>query len=125
MKNKKEFQKRNIHIFFQNILIFIKTYDISTVLFIVSVISFIFLIVTFLIVRRIYNGNIPEIINGLLWLCFSFLLGFGGVIQIIRKEAPGIMGHSIKGLLPILLGVVWVVFCWGLGIFLLLENLFQ
>lgn len=109
MKQKGMKKKHNIYSRFKEI-------DITLLLFILIIVPFVLLIIWMVIARQIFDGNIPERIQALTLAVLGFLLGLGGVAQVIRREAPGFLGISAKGLLPVLSGIIWIVVCWGLGI---------
>ena len=60
-------------------------------------------------------GYIPREMNNFVAISSLLLLGAGGVVFIIRKEFPVMPFVKIKGIIAVLIGVIWVVFLWGLA----------
>ncbi|MFN8414376.1 MAG: hypothetical protein U0Z26_18490 [Anaerolineales bacterium] len=55
-------------------------------------------------------------------VCF-LLTGLFGLCEVIKKEAPEIMGTTIKGFLAIISGVLYMALFWGLGITVLILEI--
>ena len=48
----------------------------------------------------------------------AFVLSFVGIIVLIRKEAASVQG-TIRGPMAIVLGVLWIIFYWGVSAYFL------
>jgi hypothetical protein len=64
--------------------------------------------------QMIFDGDPPETYTAIVLVCCAFISSLGGVIQIARKESPGLMGKPFRGFVPILTGSLWVGICWFL-----------
>jgi hypothetical protein len=71
---------------------FIKISNIYVLVDSAVVIPVILIIVWAFIGEKIYNGTIPERLTYMLIASCSLLSSLGGLVQIIRKESPGILG---------------------------------
>jgi hypothetical protein len=109
---------RNI---FGNISIKVNTTNIKTLVIWPIVIGLIFFIGALLISERIYGKNVPDTYVATISIISAFIFSLSGWFQIYRREGPGIFGTIVKGMWPVLVGVVWVAFTWILGLFLLYQ----
>lgn len=98
---------------------FLKTADIQLLIFGLLTLSMIVIIGGALIASKIFEGNIPDKITSLILAFGFFISSFAGLIQIIRKESPIFLGKSIHGVIPIIIGSIWIVFSWGLVILII------
>lgn len=77
------------------------------------IIYFPFLLSGAIILTRKNSSDLP--------FCF-FLVGFTGIIMIIRKEQPGPFGYY-RGRWVIILGVALTIMFWGSALYLLIFGL--
>jgi hypothetical protein len=62
----------------------------------------------------------PDKVTNLNFAIFAFVFGFLGVVQIVRKEAPGLTpNRPIKGPFAVFSGLLIAGFSWGLCLWLL------
>lgn len=102
-----------------NLINFIKITKIST-LDTFSWASPIVIIITWaFIAEKVFKSQIPQVFHILVIVLCAFIFGVGGLFQVIKKEAPWIMGKTIKGKLAIVSGVFVMTLFWGLGILVL------
>jgi hypothetical protein len=71
------------------------------------------------ITDKIFKNHIPQIFHILVLVICFFIVGTGGLFQVIKKEAPWIMGKTIKGNLAVVSGVLGMILFWGLGVLVL------
>lgn len=81
-----------------------------------------------LIADNVFHGNAPQAINyGIIFVC-AFLSGTTGLFQVMKKEAPGVMGKPIKGIWAVISGVLIMILIWGLEIltiYFYIKEFFQ
>jgi len=85
------------------------------------VIGLIFLVGSLLIGEKIYSKVVPDTYISVIGMVSAFMFSLSGFFQIFRREGPGVLGTVVKGIWPVLIGVIWVVFTWTLGLFLLYQ----
>jgi hypothetical protein len=95
---------------------FIKNSNIFVLVYSAVVIPVILIIVWAFIGEKIYNGAIPDGFTYWVLASCSFFSSLGGLVQIIRKESPGILGIPFRGILPVLMGILWVIITWSIGL---------
>jgi len=86
------------------------------------------LIVWGLMVNNFLQNVELSIYNYLILALIIFLPGFGGLFQVLRKEAPGVAGIPLKGFPAVLFGIVYMALFWGggiIGICLILVEYFN
>ncbi len=66
------------------------------------------------IAKEIY-GYIPNDTVNIIAVCSFLLMGSGGVVFIVRKEFPMMPLPPIRGALAMIIGLIWVIFFWGLA----------
>lgn len=58
-------------------------------------------------------------------IIMNLLLAFNGYVQIYRRESPGFgFGHTIKGTIAVINGVILCLFFLGLNFFIIILRLF-
>jgi hypothetical protein len=73
---------------------------------------------------KIIYGFLPTLPNFIIVSIVLFMMGFSGIVIIIKKEVPGTFS-SILGIPAILIGLAMTAFFWGLaflGIFKILTR---
>lgn len=65
--------------------------------------------------EKLYPGGLPRLPNFTIGSCILFLWGLSGIVLIVRKEAPPMTLISIRGTAAVILGIIWIVFWWGLA----------
>jgi hypothetical protein len=55
----------------------------------------------------------------------EFIMSFGAIVQIIRREMPWMMNRTIHGVWPVFTGIVGVVFLWGTGLYLIISAILK
>ena len=85
------------------------------------VIGLIFLTGALFISEGIYGENVPDTYVSVTGVITSVILSLSGFFQIYRREGPGILGTTVKGVWPVLVGVLWMAFTCILGLFLLYQ----
>ncbi len=74
---------------------------------------------------KVFNNQVPQFLHILVIISCAFILGTGGLFQVIKKEAPWIMGKTIKGNLAIVSGAFVMILFWGMGIIVLYLYLYE
>src|SRR5690349_13240318 len=80
------------------------------------VIGLFFLIGSLLVSEKIYGKSVPDTYVAITGIISAFIFSLSGLFQIYRREGPGIFGKIVKGILPVLVGILWVVFTWICGL---------
>ena len=61
---------------------------------------------------------------GIFVILGTLTMGLTGIIQIYRREAPGIYPNfPITGWLAVVIGSIWVAMCWGVAIYLVFDMI--
>ena len=94
------------------------TGNIKTVTAIPVVFGFLFLIGSLILGQRLFGAEYPEAYLFSINFIALISMGLSGIIQIVRKEDPGIFGGTAKGILPITMGWLLLIFTWGSALFL-------
>jgi hypothetical protein len=76
---------------------FIKNTDIRMLVFLLSVMPMLLIVGSALLAEKLFEGDVPERYTASVLAISAFLLSLAGVVQIIRREAPGIMNVSFRG----------------------------
>ena len=72
-------------------------------------------------IYKLWNKKeIPETFLIPIFVIATFIAGFSGLVQMIRQEAPGVMGSSVRGSWAVISGTIWLVMCWGACIFIII-----
>ena len=69
---------------------------------------------------KIYSEHVPENFFMSLSVLVLFVISFGGVVQIIKRESPGIFEPK-TGTIAIIQGTIWVAICYIAIIFISIE----
>ena len=101
------------------IIDFIKSTRISVLDAFSWITPIVVIIIWTFIVDKIFKNQVPQIFHILVLVVCSFIFGTGGMFQVIKKEAPWIMGKTIKGTLAVISGICVMTLFWGLGILIL------
>lgn len=67
------------------------------------------------ILRQVY-GYIPKEAVNYVGAGVFLLMGLGGVVFIVRKEFPLYIYDTINGTIPLVIGVIWVLYFWGMAL---------
>jgi hypothetical protein len=59
--------------------------------------------------------EVPPLFSAIVVFVASMIWSFGGIAQIIKREMYGPMGITIRGKLPVVIGVLGVGFFWIMG----------
>ena len=94
------------------------TSNIKLVIFLPSVIGFLFLLSGIIIGQEIFKLNKSDIYLLSITAFSLTIIGFSGLIQIIRKEGIGFFGKPVKGVLPIINGCLLLFITWGSALYL-------
>lgn len=92
---------------------FVYETDITILMLITSGIPILFLILWGLLVNKFFQNIELGVYNYLILALLSFLPGFCGLFQVLRKEAPGVAGIPIKGMPAVLSGIIYMALFWG------------
>lgn len=101
---------------FEEFLQLIKSTNIHKLEAIATLLTVILLIVWFGISDMLFDGLVPQTYNYLGLLLCTFVLGFSGFFQVVKKEMPWVMGKTIKGNLAVVSGYVLMISFWGVGL---------
>ena len=104
----------------KKILKFIQYTDIQLLLSIPIILTLLIIIGGAIISNHVFQGNTPEKVTGMIISSGLFVSGFYGLLQVYRKESPSVMGKSLHGKIPIIMGSIWLIFSWGLSFLLLI-----
>jgi hypothetical protein len=87
-------------------------------------IAFLLLLAWGVVVQTLLGGAPSERAIAIVGALFCFIVSVSGLVQIRRREAPGVFLRSpIKGVFPVLSGALMVAFFWAGGILLLIIGL--
>lgn len=104
-------------------LSFLMTGPINTVSLIPVLFGVLILIFWVIVKKQIYPTS-PPIYNYFVLMVFSIIIGFVGIIYILRKEMPGPLSSIvIRGKLAVIVGILLVMFFWILGVFSFVSAL--
>ena len=95
---------------------FIINSDITLLTFFSAFIPLALLAIWALIIDKVFNGQLPQSVSMFVLLLCMPMWGLGGLFQVIKKEAPGVMGKTVKGWWAVLSGILLMVLFWGLSI---------
>ena len=99
--------------FRERLSLFFRKTDIRLLIVVPPLISLVLLASSGYIFEKFNNTNkIPDSFLAPVGAIAAFISGFSGLIQIIRQEAPGILGVPVRGFWPVFTGVIWLIFCW-------------
>jgi hypothetical protein len=101
------------------IINFIMATKISVLNAVSSITPIVIIIIWAYLTDKIFKNQIPQIFHILVVVLCSFMVGTSGLFQVIKKEAPWIMGKTIKGNLAIVLGIFVIILFCGVGILIL------
>ena len=77
-----------------------------------------------LVARQIYGSVPPRRSTAAVGAIAAFVLGFSGVIQVLRREGPGVWFRStVRGILPVISGTILAAVMWTASVLLLLLAL--
>lgn len=85
-----------------------------------SIVPLTLLIAWALLANIFFEGKIPKYYSYSAIIVYGMLTGLFGLCEVIKKEAPGIMGTTIKGVRAIISGVLYMTFFWGLSVIALI-----
>ena len=101
----------------------------GNIFILVSLPAFIGMIIFFggaFVSQKIFTNIEPLKLTAIFGCIGGIIMGFSGLIQIYRREMPGIyMGSVIRGWYPVITGILWVIFCWAsslLGLFFVFTE---
>jgi len=72
----------------------------------------------------LFEGDVPLKYTALVVACCMFISSLGGIVQIIKKESPGLLGISFKGSFPVLAGILWVLVSWFFSLYSIYYVIF-
>jgi hypothetical protein len=96
----------------------LKRVDIRVLVFTPIAISITLIIGWLFIADRLFK-SIPESYTAVVGAFSMFISSLSGFAQVVRKESPGLLGIPFVGTLPVLAGLLWMIFCWLLGALLI------
>ena len=64
--------------------------------------------------RRIYFHNPVQPFIDIMVSIYLLIMGLSGLMVVIKKELPPMLFISIRGIPAIIIGIVWIIFFWGL-----------
>ncbi len=92
--------------------------DITLLTFFSGLIPFGLLVVWAFITDKVFNNQVPQYVHSIVInICIS-ACGLGGLFQVIKREAPGTMGKTIKGTWAVISGTLLMVLFFGGGVIL-------
>ena len=94
-----------------------RTCDLHFAVYSPIALGFFIILVGAFIGDKMPNGKLPIQLTYFLLATSAAISGFSGIVQIIRKEAPWLPSKPMKGIVPVILGYIWVAFCWGGAVF--------
>jgi hypothetical protein len=72
--------------------------------------------------KQIY-GTLPRIPNLIMGSIGFFLMGFSGIVIMIKREIPGTF-KSIRGIPALVIGVSVTIFLWGMAFMIIYRIIF-
>jgi hypothetical protein len=73
--------------------------------------------------RRIYFHNPVQPFIDIMVSIYLFSMGISGLMVVIKKEFPPMLFISIRGIPAIIIGIIWMLFFWGLVLLMLIINI--
>jgi hypothetical protein len=73
--------------------------------------------------KMIYPDGLPALFLQISGMFVFFLFGCAGVVLVARKEWPTMTWISLKGNPALIIGIIWIVFWWGLATMGLLKAI--
>lgn len=67
------------------------------------------------------SDNIHDLYLSVTGIVCSFIFSISGIIQIYRREGPGISGGITKGVFPVITGIAWVLFTCVICLLLIIS----
>ena len=113
--NSEHSTKKHCLTYMQNIML---TGNIYLILFIPIGISLSILLLWSGIIAPQISENV-DLYSSLIGAISMTIASLSGIIQIIRRESPRIIGKSVRGRWPILSGILFVAICWLLVVYFL------
>lgn len=107
---------------FQKLIHHIRAASTDTLAYAPLAISIGILFIWVVITRLLLNQTNPQGLSLVLVIC-SAVCSLSGLAQIIRRESPGIVGRPLHGIVPVINGVLTMIFFCGMGLFFLLNLL--
>ena len=101
------------------IINFIKATNISTLDAFSWITPIVILITWAYITEKVFNNQVLQFFHVLVIGTCIFITGTGGLFQVIKKEAPWIMGKTIKGNWAVVSGVLGMILFWGIDILII------
>ena len=101
---------------------FVRTGSIHIVSFVPTLIGLFFIVGWFLI-RVDLMKTAPQFLNYLALAIWGLLTGCSGLVYISRKEMPGPVGSTLKGLYPRIIGFLLLGFFWSISLGLIILAL--
>jgi hypothetical protein len=111
--------------FVEKIRQFVKFTNIYVLVYSAVVIPLLIILTWAYVADKIFNGKIPEQYTSIVIACSMLISSVGGIIQIIRKESPGLLGIPFRGIFPVATGILWVAVCWSLACLLFFSALIE
>jgi hypothetical protein len=110
---------------FQKIMKFVRKTSISKLQVGLLTLGMIILVVFAIVGSKIGPRNIPEKCKYLVFSCTFFIAGSAGLVQVIKKEAPGLgFRYPYKGALVVISGIALMVIFWLASLIFLYVTIF-
>ena len=104
----------------KNFLNFFLTAPIFIATTLPFVIGLAFLFVWYLFLFVLFGNSFSESVLGIGWVVAAFFAGFGGVIEIKRRDFPVFGRNSpARGKVAVGIGIITTLICWAIGVVLL------
>jgi hypothetical protein len=110
----------------KKIILFFMTVNISIAMIIPIIASFFFTLLWFSVLRYFYGNNLPELYSGIGLCIASLIFGFCGIVQILRRESPGLaLNKPFRGPWALFSGIMMTIIFEGGGIIMLIITLLR
>jgi hypothetical protein len=109
----------------KKIIVFLKDVDILWLTWIPMITAIVVIFGGTVIANAIFQGEAPFRAVAIFISCGCFIMGLVPLAQILKREASLGIGYSVKGVWPVISGIVGVIFFWFVGIALLCAALFD
>ena len=74
--------------------------------------------------QKIFGKNVPNLYIAISGILTALIMSLSGIFQVIKQEGPGPLGGTIKGLWPVITGLLWILFTWAIAFYMLYHLFF-
>ena len=120
-KNKQKFSAG----IWSRLIDYVNSFDIYALMLVPTFIGIIFIAIGLLLYNFISQDKASFVWNRIIFSVGCFIIGFGGIFQIIKKELLDLLRRqNLMAFLAIVNGIFFVVICWSLAVALNFDEYF-